>query len=185
MAGSRFYAETGVVEIRAAGLGTNGSSNEVKRGFKCSFSFSCSSRFAPTKTVRMNPHVRPRRCFLSSLSRFLMPEGPLVFDAAPHRSIPPELTIRKSGVEAPGSLVEHGTDDSRSRRPALAMRDSLADDFHQDPLAPTAVELAVEDLLPGPEVELGLGDRYHDFAPHDLALHVGVSVIFAGTVVLV
>ena len=81
------------------------------------------------------------------------------------------------------AYVEHRIDDLCSLGPALAMRDLLADDFHQDPLAPTAVELAVEDLLPVPEVELGLGDRYHDFAPHDLPLHVGVSVIFAGAVV--
>ena len=48
--------------------------------------------------------------------------------------------------------------DGRRIRVARTYSDAslLADDFHQDPLAPSAIELAVEDLLPGTEVELDL-----------------------------
>ena len=44
------------------------------------------------------------------------------------------------------------------------------------------IELAIEDLHPGAEVEAAFrhGD---DFAAHDLAFHVGVGVVFAGAVV--
>src|SRR5262249_36047685 len=61
----------------------------------------------------------------------------------------------------------------------------LSDHLDQHPLGPPPVELAVEDLLPGPEVELPLRDRHHDLAPHDLPLHVGIGVVLAGAVVLV
>ena len=47
---------------------------------------------------------------------------------------------------------------------------SLANDLDEDPLWPVAVELAVEDLFPAAEIELALGDGYHHFAAHDLAL---------------
>ena len=59
------------------------------------------------------------------------------------------------------------------------------DDLDQHPLRPMAVELAVEDLLPRPEVELALGDRHDDFAAHDLPFQVGVGVVLAGAVVVV
>ncbi len=39
---------------------------------------------------------------------------------------------------------------------APTFRSSFADDFHQHALLPPPVELAVEDLLPGPEVELSV-----------------------------
>jgi hypothetical protein len=64
-----------------------------------------------------------------------------------------------------------------------AARRSLADDLDEDPLRPVAVELAVEDLLPGAEVELALGDGDDDLAAHDLAFEVGVGVVLAGAVV--
>src|SRR5262245_56439415 len=62
-------------------------------------------------------------------------------------------------------------------------RVSLAEDLDQDSLRPAAVELAVEDLLPGAEVELAVGDGDDDLAAHDLPLHVGVGVVLAGAVV--
>src|SRR5271157_2878001 len=62
---------------------------------------------------------------------------------------------------------------------------SFADDLHQHALLAAAVELAVKDLLPRAEVELAGGDGDHDFPAHDLALHVGVGVVFTGTVVTV
>jgi hypothetical protein len=48
-----------------------------------------------------------------------------------------------------------------------------------------AVELAVEDLFPPPEVELALGNCYDDFPSHDLPLQVGVGVVLAGAVVAI
>src|SRR5262245_760047 len=50
----------------------------------------------------------------------------------------------------------------------------LPDDLDQHPLGPVAVELAVEDLLPRPEVQLTLGNGDDDFAAHDLPLQVGI-----------
>ena len=38
---------------------------------------------------------------------------------------------------------------------------SLPEDLDQYPLPPAAVELAVEDLLPGAEVEPAVRDRHH------------------------
>ena len=55
--------------------------------------------------------------------------------------------------------------------------------FHQDSLAPATVELAVEDLFPGAEVEFAFGDGNDDFPPHDLSFQVRVGVVFTGAVV--
>src|SRR5262249_20928377 len=60
---------------------------------------------------------------------------------------------------------------------------SVTDDFHQHPLAAPAVELAVENLLPGTEIELSFGDCHHNLAPHDLTLHVRIGVVFPRVVV--
>src|SRR5579871_4622305 len=56
---------------------------------------------------------------------------------------------------------------------------SLADDFDQGPFAAAPVKLAVEDLLPRPEVEPALGDRHHHFAPHNLPFHMGVRIVLS------
>lgn len=48
-----------------------------------------------------------------------------------------------------------------------------------------AIELAIEDLFPRPEIELALGDRDNHFAAHDLPLEVCVRVVFACAVVVV
>jgi HTH-type transcriptional regulator/antitoxin HigA len=47
---------------------------------------------------------------------------------------------------------------------------SLPDDLHEYALRPVAVELAVEDLLPRPEIQLALGNCHDDFSAHDLPL---------------
>src|SRR5262245_14930575 len=60
---------------------------------------------------------------------------------------------------------------------------SLADDFHQDPLSPPAVELAVEDLFPRAEVELARGDRDDRLPAEELALQMRVRVVLARVVV--
>src|SRR5579864_5549753 len=62
---------------------------------------------------------------------------------------------------------------------------SLPNNLDQNSLRPVAVEFAVEDLLPGAEIELAFGDRHHHFTPHDLALQVGVGIVLAGAVVVV
>ena len=61
----------------------------------------------------------------------------------------------------------------------------VADYFDEHPFATTAVELPVEDLLPGAEVQPSVGDGHHHFASHHLPLDVGIGIIFAGLVVLV
>ena len=55
----------------------------------------------------------------------------------------------------------------------------LADDLDEDALLAPAVELAVEDLLPGPEVQLSRGHRNHHFTAHDLTLNMRVGIVLA------
>lgn len=62
---------------------------------------------------------------------------------------------------------------------------SLADDLYENPFRSAAVELAIKDLLPRSEVEAALGDGDNDLAAHDLALVVGVAVVFARAVVVI
>ena len=61
----------------------------------------------------------------------------------------------------------------------------FTDDLNQHSLLAAAVEFAVEDLLPGPEVELSGGHRYHHFAAHYLALDMRVGVVLPCSVVMV
>ena len=55
---------------------------------------------------------------------------------------------------------------------------SLPNDLHQHPLPPAPVELPVEDLFPGPEVQQPFGDCHHYLAPHDLPLDVRIGIVF-------
>ena len=57
--------------------------------------------------------------------------------------------------------------------------------LHERSLAPSAVEFAVENLFPRPEVQFAFGDRNYDFAAHDLTLEVGVGIVFAGAIVAI
>ncbi len=59
----------------------------------------------------------------------------------------------------------------------------LPNHLHQYPLGPLAIELAVEDLLPRAEVQFAIRDGHNDFPAHDLTFHVGVGVVFSGSVV--
>ena len=63
----------------------------------------------------------------------------------------------------------------------------LADAQHLDdqPLRTAAVELGVEDLLPGAEVELAVGDRHDRLVVDEQVLEVGVAVVLAAGVVAV
>src|SRR5664279_4381551 len=58
-------------------------------------------------------------------------------------------------------------------------------DFYDDSLVTLAVELGIENLLPGTEVESSVGDRDDDFVVNDQRFEVRVSVVFAGLVMLV
>src|SRR5208283_3999273 len=57
--------------------------------------------------------------------------------------------------------------------------------LNEDSFVALAVELGIENLLPGAEVELPVGDRDDDFVVDDQRFEVGVSVVFAGLVMLV
>ena len=61
----------------------------------------------------------------------------------------------------------------------------LSNYLDQYSFAASSIEFAVEDLFPWSEIKFALGDRDDHFTAHDLALEMGVSVIFAGTVVLI
>src|ERR1051325_7487143 len=60
---------------------------------------------------------------------------------------------------------------------------SLTNNLHQHSLLAAPVELAVEDLLPRPEIELAFAHRDHHLATHHLALHVRVGIVLASPVV--
>jgi len=62
---------------------------------------------------------------------------------------------------------------------------SVADYLDEEALGATTVELPIEDLLPGTEVELAVGDGYHDLSTHHLPLVVSVPIIFSRSVVMV
>ena len=57
--------------------------------------------------------------------------------------------------------------------------------LNQYSLSSHAVELAVKDLLPGAEVQFAVCDGNHNFATHDLPLHVRIGIILARAVMLV
>lgn len=61
----------------------------------------------------------------------------------------------------------------------------LTYDLNQQPLLPLTIKLVIENVLPRAKVKLAIGNCDHHFASHDLALHVRVCIVFAGTVVLV
>ena len=62
---------------------------------------------------------------------------------------------------------------------------SLSDYLDQHSLFSSAVEFAVENLFPRPEIQFAFGDRNDNFAAHDLTLQVCIGVVFAGTVVAI
>ena len=73
------------------------------------------------------------------------------------------------------------------------MRIGVAHDLTSDLLFPDyldqhalfspAVEFAIENLFPRPEIQFAFGDRNDNFAAHDLTFEVGVSIVFTGPVV--
>ncbi len=67
----------------------------------------------------------------------------------------------------------------------FALRALLSDHLDQNTLGAAAVELAVEDLFPGAEVEFASSDRDDDLTAHHLALMMRVAVVFAGAIVMI
>ena len=60
----------------------------------------------------------------------------------------------------------------------------FADELDQNAFVAAAVELAVEDLLPGTEVQSAFRDRDHHLTSHDLALEMRVGVVLETVVVV-
>src|SRR5207302_5796945 len=57
--------------------------------------------------------------------------------------------------------------------------------LYDETLGAAAIELAVEDLLPRPEVQSPLGDRHHHLVVDEQILEMRVAVVLAATVVAV
>jgi hypothetical protein len=72
-----------------------------------------------------------------------------------------------------------------SERLELHLYTSFPNDLDQHLLCPLSIELAIEDLLPRPKVELGLRNCHNDLTPHDLPLQVCISIVLSGSVVMV
>jgi hypothetical protein len=64
-------------------------------------------------------------------------------------------------------------------------RTLLADDFDEGAFSAAAIEFAVENLFPRPEVEFAVGDGDDNFAAHDLAFKMGIGIVLAGAVVAI
>src|SRR5215211_6839755 len=62
---------------------------------------------------------------------------------------------------------------------------SLPKHLDDHPLGPPAVELAVEHLLPRPQVEAALGDRHDHLVVDQQVLQVRVAVVLAAAVVAI
>src|SRR6185369_7112168 len=71
---------------------------------------------------------------------------------------------------------------SKSKARILSL---LANDLDEHALLAASIEFAVENLLPGTEIEFAVGDRHDNFASHHLAFDVGIGIVFAGVVVAV
>src|SRR5258708_4161942 len=97
------------------------------------------------------PHKTSRNC---SESEMLAPFGRSTRTARSER-----LTL-SSALEAIGPPLLHWS--TCSRHATL-----LPNDLDQHPLRPIAVELAVKDLLPRPEVAFALGDPHDDLLVHE------------------
>src|SRR5690606_67620 len=57
--------------------------------------------------------------------------------------------------------------------------------LHQDTFLTAPIELTVENLLPRPKIKTPIGDGHHDLAPHDLALHMRVSIVLTSTIMMI
>ena len=62
---------------------------------------------------------------------------------------------------------------------------SLPNNLYEDSFAAQALELVVKDVLPRPQVQLAVRDGDNYLTAHDLPFVVGVSVILAGTIMVI
>ena len=62
---------------------------------------------------------------------------------------------------------------------------SSSDDFYEHPFLPSPVKLAVENLLPGTEIEFPFGHGHDDLPTHNLPLQVSIPVVFPCAVVAI
>src|SRR5688572_29387577 len=92
---------------------------------------------------------------------------------------------RRPSPPASGWLTWRWTTCSRGSRASRCRTRSLPEHLDDHSLRAPAVELAVEDLLPRPEVEAALGDRHDHLVVHQQVLQVGVAVVLAAAVVAV
>ena len=58
----------------------------------------------------------------------------------------------------------------------------FSDDLNQDAFGPAAVKFSIEDLLPGPQIQLAVRHRHDHFAAHDLPLEVCIGIVFSAVV---
>src|SRR5262249_24894551 len=68
------------------------------------------------------------------------------------------------------------------RRPLSA---SLPDDLDEYAFRPLPIELTVEDLLPGTEIEFAVGDCNHNLMAHHLTLVMCVAVVLPSAVMII
>ena len=80
---------------------------------------------------------------------------------------------------AQGDTVAHLSESPNARRLSLTHR------LEEDPLWPLSIPLAVEDALPGAEVEPARGDGDDDLVMNEQGLQVRIPVVFAGVVMFV
>ena len=93
--------------------------------------------------------------------------------AALPRFVPPPVTTATRPPSAPAAKTREG---SSAYSPSTLITSRLR---------PPAVELAVEDLLPGPEVEPALGHRDDHLVVDEQVLEVRVAVVLAAAVVAI
>ena len=67
----------------------------------------------------------------------------------------------------------------------IGFHTSLSNHFHQHSLGPATIKLTIENLFPRTEIEIPIGNGHNNLAPHDLAFHMGICIVFAGTIVSV
>src|SRR5258708_16566956 len=97
-----------------------------------------------------------------------------------------------AGRPRPAAILLDGRDAPRSTKLvtlATTYEDKpsclFSHDFNDDSLVALAVELGVENLLPGAEIEFSVGDRDDDLVMNDQRFEVSVSIVFAGLMMLV
>src|SRR4029453_108249 len=97
------------------------------------------------------------------------------------------MCLRRLSLAVYSVISAHAA--SRERLPAVTRASSGSGSYphnlDDDPLASPPVELSVEHLFPGAEVERTGGDGQDHLMPHDGPLQMRVGIVFASLMVLV